>query len=225
MNADEVGAVGDGQGRDRSRSFEPLLDAPTELFPGHSLARHTDQDRTTQDTQLREAAKDLGVFGQLPAESEAGIEDHPLVVNSMPAGDRERLAETVEHRFQRIGSRQAGSLVVHGDHPSVAGSGDIGQGRITGNLEDAPIDRAYRIADAEALPYVFDLLEHEGLCLGGSSAINIAGAVRLAREMGPGHTIVTILADFGTRYESKLFNPAFLREKELPVPRWLDAGP
>ena len=101
----------------------------------------------------------------------------------------------------------------------------IGQGRITGNLEDAPIDKAYRIADAEALPYVFDLLEHEGLCLGGSSAINIAGAVRLARDMGPGHTIVTILADFGTRYESKLFNPAFLREKELPVPRWLDAVP
>ncbi len=101
----------------------------------------------------------------------------------------------------------------------------IGQGRITKNLEGAPIDRAYQIPDAEALPHVFDLLEHEGWCVGGSTGINVAGAVRLAREMGPGHTIVTILADFGTRYESKLFNPAFLRSKELPVPRWLENQP
>ncbi|HSI41059.1 MAG TPA: cysteine synthase A [Xanthobacteraceae bacterium] len=98
----------------------------------------------------------------------------------------------------------------------------IGQGRITANLEDAPIDVAYRIPDAEAVEIVFDLLEHEGLCLGGSSGINVAGAIRLARELGPGHTIVTILCDFGTRYQSKLFNPAFLREKELPVPAWLE---
>jgi cysteine synthase A len=98
----------------------------------------------------------------------------------------------------------------------------IGQGRITKNLEDAPIDVAYQISDAEAVPYIFDLLEHEGLCLGGSSGINIAGAVRLANEVGPGHTIVTILADYGTRYQSKLFNPAFLREKNLPVPAWLE---
>jgi cysteine synthase A len=97
----------------------------------------------------------------------------------------------------------------------------IGQGRITKNLEGAPIDTAYQIPDAEAVPIIFDLLEHEGLCLGGSSGINIAGAVRLAKELGPGHTIVTILADYGTRYESKLFNPAFLREKNLPVPEWL----
>ena len=97
----------------------------------------------------------------------------------------------------------------------------IGQGRITKNLEGAPIDTAYRIPDAEAVPIIFDLLEHEGLCLGGSSGINIAGAVRLAKELGPGHTIVTILADYGTRYQSKLFNPAFLREKNLPVPEWL----
>jgi cysteine synthase A len=98
----------------------------------------------------------------------------------------------------------------------------IGQGRITKNLEGAPIDVAYQIPDAEAVSIVFDLLEHEGLCLGGSSGINVAGAVRLAKELGPGHTIVTILADYGTRYQSKLFNPAFLREKQLPVPAWLD---
>jgi cysteine synthase A len=98
----------------------------------------------------------------------------------------------------------------------------IGQGRITGNLEHAPIDRAYQISDAEAVSIVFDLLQHEGLCLGGSSGINIAGAMRLARELGPGHTIVTVLCDYGTRYQSKLFNPAFLREKNLPVPTWLE---
>ncbi|HRW61056.1 MAG TPA: cysteine synthase A [Defluviicoccus sp.] len=97
----------------------------------------------------------------------------------------------------------------------------IGQGRITANLEGAPVDCAYQIADEEALPIVFDLLQHEGLCLGGSSGINVAGAIRLARDLGPGHVIVTILCDFGTRYQSKLFNPAFLREKGLPLPAWL----
>jgi cysteine synthase len=98
----------------------------------------------------------------------------------------------------------------------------IGQGRITKNLEGAPIDVAYQIPDEEAVPIIFDLLEHEGLCLGGSTGINVAGAVRLAKELGPGHTIVTILADYGTRYQSKLFNPEFLREKKLPVPAWLE---
>ncbi len=93
---------------------------------------------------------------------------------------------------------------------------------ITKNLEGAPIDTAYQIPDEEAVPIIFDLLEHEGLCLGGSSGINVAGAVRLAKELGPGHTIVTILADYGTRYQSKLFNPEFLREKKLPVPAWLE---
>lgn len=97
----------------------------------------------------------------------------------------------------------------------------IGQGRITANLEGAPIDDAYQIPDEEALPLVFDLLKDEGLCLGGSSGINVAGAIRLARDLGPGHTIVTILCDYGTRYQSKLFNPAFLKEKNLPVPGWL----
>ncbi|HWA18946.1 MAG TPA: cysteine synthase A [Devosia sp.] len=101
----------------------------------------------------------------------------------------------------------------------------IGQGRITANLEGVEVDRAYRIADSEALPHLFDLLEHEGLCLGGSSGINIAGAVRLARDLGPGKTIVTMLCDYGNRYQSKLFNPAFLKSKGLPVPHWLDAPP
>jgi cysteine synthase len=97
----------------------------------------------------------------------------------------------------------------------------IGQGRITANLEGFKPDYAYRISDSEALPLIFDLVEHEGLCLGGSSGINIAGAMRLARDLGPGHTIVTILCDYGNRYQSKLFNPDFLRSKGLPVPEWL----
>jgi cysteine synthase len=98
----------------------------------------------------------------------------------------------------------------------------IGLGRITKNLEGAPIDIAYQIPDEEAVPIIFDLLEHEGLCLGGSSGINVAGAIRLAKDMGPGHVIVTVLADYGTRYQSKLFNPEFLRSKNLPVPEWLE---
>jgi len=98
----------------------------------------------------------------------------------------------------------------------------IGQGRITANLEGFTPDYASRIPDVEALPVVFDLLEHEGLCLGGSSGINVAGAMRMAREMGPGHTIVTILCDYGTRYQSKLFSPDFLRSKNLPVPGWME---
>ncbi|MFD2183100.1 cysteine synthase A [Rhodoplanes azumiensis] len=97
----------------------------------------------------------------------------------------------------------------------------IGQGRITKNLEDAPIDLAYQIPDEEGIPLLFDLIAQEGLCLGGSSGINIAGAIRLAKDLGPGKTIVTILCDSGTRYQSKLFNPEFLRSKGIPVPEWL----
>ncbi len=97
----------------------------------------------------------------------------------------------------------------------------IGQGRITKNLEGLKIDHAYQVPDAEALQQVFDLVEHEGLCLGGSSGVNIAGAIRLARDLGPGKTIVTILCDYGSRYQSKLFNKAFLAEHDLPVPAWL----
>ncbi|RXF74581.1 cysteine synthase A [Hansschlegelia zhihuaiae] len=98
----------------------------------------------------------------------------------------------------------------------------IGQGRITANLEGLEVDHAYQIPDAVAVQVVFDLLEHEGLCLGGSSGVNVAGAIRLARDLGPGKTIVTILCDYGTRYQSKLFDPAFLRSKNLPVPAWLE---
>ncbi len=97
----------------------------------------------------------------------------------------------------------------------------IGQGRITANLEGAPVDEAFQIPDEEALPYVFDLLKDEGLHMGGSTAINLAGAVHLAKTMGPGHTIVTVLCDLGSRYQSKLWNPAFLKEKGLPSPDWL----
>ncbi len=99
----------------------------------------------------------------------------------------------------------------------------IGQARITKNLEGLKPDFCYNISDQEALPIVFDLLQDEGLCMGGSTGVNIAGAIRMARDMGPGHTIVTILCDYGTRYQSKLYNPAFLREKGLPVPDWLEA--
>lgn len=97
----------------------------------------------------------------------------------------------------------------------------IGQGRVTKNIEGALVDRAYQIPDAEAVQIVFDLLKEEGLCVGGSAGVNVAGAIRLARDLGPDHTIVTLLCDSGTRYQSKLFNPVFLREKGLPVPSWL----
>jgi cysteine synthase A len=98
----------------------------------------------------------------------------------------------------------------------------IGQGRITENLKDAAVDQAYQIPDEEALPVIFGLMKDEGLCLGGSSGINVAGAIRLAKDLGPDHVIVTILADLGQRYQSKLFNPAFLRQRDLPVPDWLE---
>jgi cysteine synthase A len=111
------------------------------------------------------------------------------------------------------------------DSPGTSITEGIGQGRITANLEGFRPDFSYRIPDAEALPIVFDLLTEEGMCLGGSSGINVAGAIRMARDMGPGHTIVTILCDYGNRYQSKLFNPTFLKEKGLPVPHWLDTAP
>ena len=117
------------------------------------------------------------------------------------------------------------NLFAHGEaKPSAGGSisEGIGLGRVTAIIEDIKVDRPYLIPDEEAVPLLFDLIEHEGLCMGGSTGINVAGAIRLAKEMGPGHVIVTILADYGTRYQSKLFNPQFLREKGLPVPNWLE---
>lgn len=112
---------------------------------------------------------------------------------------------------------KTGGLKAHGSSITEG----IGQNRVTANLEGAPIDDAYEISDEEMLPIVFDLLEHEGLCMGGSTGVNVAGAIRMAKEMGPGHTIVTILCDYGTRYQSKLFNPDFLKSKGLPTPPWL----
>jgi cysteine synthase A len=117
------------------------------------------------------------------------------------------------------------NLFAHGEAKASPGGSiteGIGLGRITPIIEDLKVERPYLIADEEALPIIFDLLEHEGLCLGGSTGINVAGAIRLAKDLGPGHTIVTILADYGTRYQSKLFDPAFLRSKKLPVPAWLE---
>ncbi|WP_297693081.1 cysteine synthase A [Phenylobacterium sp.] len=99
----------------------------------------------------------------------------------------------------------------------------IGQGRVTANIADLTIDRAYRISDEEMLLALFDLVEHEGLVMGGSTGINVAGAIHMARDLGPGHTIVTVLADHGQRYQSKIYNPAFLKEKGLPFPAWMDA--
>jgi cysteine synthase len=117
------------------------------------------------------------------------------------------------------------NLFAHGEAKATAGgsvSEGIGLGRVTNIIEDIKVDHAYLIPDEEAIPLIFDLIEHEGLCMGGSTAINIAGAIRLAKELGRGKTIVTVLADYGTRYQSKLFNPDFLRSKNLPVPAWLE---
>jgi cysteine synthase len=117
------------------------------------------------------------------------------------------------------------NLFAHGEAKATAGSSiseGIGLGRVTSIIADIKVEKAYLIPDEEALPIIFDLMEHEGLCMGGSTGINIAGAIRLAKELGPGKTIVTILADYGTRYQSKLFNPEFLREKGFPVPAWLE---
>jgi cysteine synthase len=117
------------------------------------------------------------------------------------------------------------NLFAHGEAKASAGGSiteGIGLGRVTPIIADVKVDHAYLVPDEEAVPLIFDLLLQEGLCLGGSSGINVAGAIRLAKELGPGHTIVTILADYGTRYQSKLFDPAFLRSKKLPVPEWLE---
>ena len=117
------------------------------------------------------------------------------------------------------------NLFAHGEaKPSEGGSitEGIGLGRVTPIIDGLKVEKPYLIPDEEAVPIIFELLEHEGLCLGGSSGINVAGAIRLAKDMGPGHTIVTVLCDSGTRYQSKLFNPQFLRSKKLPVPEWLE---
>ena len=139
------------------------------------------------------------------------------------------VAEALQPRGVKIGLADPEGAALHAfyttgklDSPGSSITEGIGQGRITANLEGFTPDFSYRIPDAEALPIVFDLLTDEGLCMGGSTGINIAGAMRMARDMGPGKTIVTILCDYGSRYQSKVYNPTFLREKGLPVPEWLD---
>ncbi|KKL61111.1 hypothetical protein LCGC14_2198600, partial [marine sediment metagenome] len=141
------------------------------------------------------------------------------------------VADALQSKGVKIGLADPEGAALHAfyttgefDSPGSSITEGIGQGRITANLEGFRPDFSYRIPDAEALPVVFDLLADEGLCLGGSSGINVAGAMRMAREMGPGHTIVTVLCDYGNRYQSKLFNPEFLHSKGLPVPAWLEAG-
>ncbi|GGF57817.1 cysteine synthase A [Paracoccus acridae] len=138
------------------------------------------------------------------------------------------VAQALQPKGVKIGLADPEGAALHSfyttgefDAPGSSITEGIGQGRITANLEGFTPDFSYRIPDAEALPVVFDLLEHEGLCLGGSSGVNVAGAIRMARDMGPGHRIVTILCDYGNRYQTKLFNPDFLRAKSLPVPGWL----
>ncbi len=163
-------------------------------------------------------------------QTDGGVDGFTCAVGS--GGTLAGVAEALQPRGVRIGLADPEGAALYSFYTEgvfrAEGSSiteGIGQGRITANLEGFEPDFAYKIPDAEALPYVFDLLEFEGLCLGGSSGINVAGAVRMARDLGPGHTVATILCDYGTRYQSKLFNPAFLRDKGLPVPEWLDRGP
>lgn len=153
----------------------------------------------------------VGTGGTLAGVAMALKERNPKIT----VGLADPMGAALYHYYAHGSLKAEGSSITEG----------IGQGRITRNIEGAPVDVAFQIPDEEAIPLVFELLEHEGLCLGGSSGINVAGAIRLARHLGPGHTIVTVLADYGTRYQSKLFNPAFLRGKGLPVPAWLDRGP
>ncbi len=150
----------------------------------------------------------IGTGGTLSGVGMALKERNPKVVVALsdPRGS------ALYHYFTHGELKAEGTSITEG----------IGQGRITGNIDGAPIDRAFQISDEEALPLLFRLVKEDGLVLGGSTAINVMGAVKLAREMGPGHTIVTVLCDGGQRYQSKLFNPAFLRERNLPVPDWLD---
>jgi cysteine synthase A len=150
----------------------------------------------------------VGTGGTLAGVAQALRERNPKVV----IGLADPLGAALYHYYKHGTLKAEGSSISEG----------IGQGRITKNLEGLKIDVPFQIPDPEWLPIVFDLLKHEGLCVGGSSGVNVAGAIHLAREMGPGHTIVTLLCDYGTRYQSKMFNPEFLRSQNLPVPDWLD---
>jgi cysteine synthase A len=149
----------------------------------------------------------VGTGGTLAGVAMALRERNPKVA----IGLADPMGAALYHYYKHGELKAEGSSITEG----------IGQGRITENLKGIAIDAPYQIPDSEALPIIFDLLKEEGLCLGGSSGINVAGAIRLAKDLGPGHTIVTVLCDYGTRYLSKLFNPDFLRSKKLPVPGWL----
>ena len=142
------------------------------------------------------------------------------------AGVSRYLREQNPHLICGVADPMGGSLFNYYKYGEFRSEGDsitegIGQVRLTRNLQGVQVDEAFQVTDREALPYVFDLLRHEGLCLGGSSAINVAGAVRMAQLLGPGHTIVTILCDHGSRYQDRLYNPTFLRDRGLPTPEWL----
>ena len=152
----------------------------------------------------------VGTGGTLAGAGMYFKERNPRIV----IGLADPMGASLYHYYKHGALKAEGSSITEG----------IGQSRITGNLEGAPVDEAFQIPDAEALTQVFDLLRHEGLNLGTSTGINVAGAIRLARQMGPGHTLVTVLCDGGARYASRLFNPEFLRSKNLPVPEWLERG-
>jgi len=150
----------------------------------------------------------IGSGGTLAGVAQALRERNPDVVVGMADPDGSAL-----YSYYTTGELKAeGSSISEG----------IGQGRVTANLDGLTIDRAYRISDEQMLLSVFDLVEHEGLVMGGSTGVNVAGAIRLAQDLGPGHTIVTVLCDYGQRYQSKLYNPAFLRERGLPTPAWME---
>ncbi len=149
----------------------------------------------------------VGTGGTLAGVGMALKERNPNVV----IGLADPLGAAIYSWFKHGEIKSEGSSITEG----------IGQGRVTANIDGAPVDECFQVPDEEWLPIVFDLLQLDGFCVGGSSGINIAGALRLAKEMGPGHTIVTMLCDSGTRYQSKMFNPVFLKEKGLPVPNWL----
>ncbi len=150
----------------------------------------------------------VGTGGTLAGVAQYLREKKPEVV----IGLADPLGAALFHYYKHGTLKAEGSSISEG----------IGQGRVTKNLEGLKIDAPFQIPDPEWLPVVFDLLKHEGLCVGGSSGVNVAGAIKLARQMGPGHTVVTLLCDYGTRYQSKMFNPKFLRSQNLPVPDWLD---
>ncbi|MGR3433871.1 MAG: cysteine synthase A [Shimia sp.] len=170
-----------------------------------------------------------GTGPEIWAQTEGGVDGFVCAVGS--GGTLAGVAQVLQPKGVKIGLADPEGAALHayyteGELRSEGSSitEGIGQGRITANLEGLTPDMSFRIPDAEAIPVAFDLLRDEGLCMGGSTGVNVAGAMRMAREMGPGHTIVTILCDYGTRYASKLFDPAFLRSKDLPVPDWLEGG-